>query len=84
ASQVHMHMLRLQLGRDAQVMAMRMHRLLWCVHIGFGFGLQAFLCDLLVPRALFSHFHFELYLLKPEILERTHQGIVRNEKQFKT
>ncbi|MED6223405.1 hypothetical protein PIB30_073669 [Stylosanthes scabra] len=59
-------------------MAMRTHRLIWCVRIGSRFGLQAFLCDLLVPRALFSHFRFELCLLKPETLERTQQGIVRN------
>ncbi|MED6165515.1 hypothetical protein PIB30_100239, partial [Stylosanthes scabra] len=58
--------------------------LLWCVRIDSGFGLQAFLCDLLVPRALFSHFRPELFLLKPETLERTHQGIVQNGKQFKT
>ncbi|MED6127731.1 hypothetical protein PIB30_090920 [Stylosanthes scabra] len=49
----------------------------WCVRI----GLSAFLCDLLIPRALFSHFRSELCLLKPEILERTHQGIVRNRKR---
>ncbi|MED6183300.1 hypothetical protein PIB30_036661 [Stylosanthes scabra] len=47
-----------------------------CVRIGSGFVLQAFLCDLLVPRALFSHFRSELCLSKPEILERTHQGIL--------
>ncbi|MED6151089.1 hypothetical protein PIB30_078918 [Stylosanthes scabra] len=55
-----------------------------CVCIGSGFGLQAFLYDLLIPRVHFSHFRSELCLLKPETLERTHQGIVRNGKQFKT
>ncbi|MED6123987.1 hypothetical protein PIB30_054781 [Stylosanthes scabra] len=54
-------------------MAMRTHRLLWCVRIGFGFGLQAFLCDLLVPRTLFSHFRSELCLLKPETPEHGSQ-----------
>ncbi|MED6151557.1 hypothetical protein PIB30_083650 [Stylosanthes scabra] len=43
---------------------MHMHRLLWCVRIGSGFGLQAFLRDLLIPRALFSHFRSELCPLK--------------------
>ncbi|MED6127928.1 hypothetical protein PIB30_092725 [Stylosanthes scabra] len=41
-------------------------------------------CNLLVPLALFSHFRSELCLLKPETLERTHQGIVQNGKWFKT
>ncbi|MED6162669.1 hypothetical protein PIB30_072764 [Stylosanthes scabra] len=52
----------------------------WCVRIGplgSGFGLQAFLRDLLVPRALFSHFCSELCLSKPETFECTHQGITR-------
>ncbi|MED6222470.1 hypothetical protein PIB30_064771 [Stylosanthes scabra] len=52
----------------------------WCVCIGLSgseFGLYAFLCDLLVSRALFSHFRSELCLLKPETLEHTHQGIVK-------
>ncbi|MED6125419.1 hypothetical protein PIB30_068379 [Stylosanthes scabra] len=63
-------------------MAMRTHRPVWCVRIGSRFGLQAFLCNLLVPRALFSHFRSELFLLKPETLERTHQGIeIQEEKQ---
>ncbi|MED6128374.1 hypothetical protein PIB30_097087, partial [Stylosanthes scabra] len=48
---------------------------LWCVCIGSSNGLLGFACDLL---ALFSYFRFELRLLKPEILECTHQGIVRN------
>ncbi|MED6202678.1 hypothetical protein PIB30_107960, partial [Stylosanthes scabra] len=78
------HMVRFQLGRDAQSMVMRTHRLLWCVRICSGFGLQTFLCDLLVPRAFFTHFRSELCQLKPETLECTHQGIVRNGKQFKT
>ncbi|MED6199585.1 hypothetical protein PIB30_077310 [Stylosanthes scabra] len=78
------HRVRFLLGRDAQGMAMRTHRLLWCVRLGSGFGLQAFLCDLLVPRTLFSHFRSELCPIKPEILERTHKGTVRNGKQFKT
>ncbi|MED6151140.1 hypothetical protein PIB30_079457, partial [Stylosanthes scabra] len=65
-------------------MAMRTHRLLWCVRIGSGFGLHAFLRDLLVPRALFSHFRSKHCLLKPETLERTYQGILRSRKQFKT
>ncbi|MED6186274.1 hypothetical protein PIB30_065226 [Stylosanthes scabra] len=69
-------MVRFQLGRDAQGMAMHMHKPLWCVRIGSGFGLQAFLCDLLVPRALFSHFRFELCPLKSETLERTHKGTI--------
>ncbi|MED6127720.1 hypothetical protein PIB30_090809 [Stylosanthes scabra] len=54
------------------------------VRIDSGFGLQAILRDLLLPRTLFSHFRSELFLLKPETLERTHQGIVRNGKHFKT
>ncbi|MED6186736.1 hypothetical protein PIB30_069562 [Stylosanthes scabra] len=33
------HLVRFQLGRDTQAMAMRMHRLLWCVRISSGFGL---------------------------------------------
>ncbi|MED6211751.1 hypothetical protein PIB30_076652 [Stylosanthes scabra] len=49
---------------------------------GSGFGLQAFLCDLLVPRAFFSHFRFELYPLKLETLERTHQDIDKNKGKF--
>ncbi|MED6212380.1 hypothetical protein PIB30_082717 [Stylosanthes scabra] len=57
-------------------MAMHTHRLLWCVHIGSGFGLQAFLRDLLIPRALFSYFHSELCPLKSETLERTHKDTV--------
>ncbi|MED6108767.1 hypothetical protein PIB30_027318, partial [Stylosanthes scabra] len=55
-----------------------------CVRAGSRNGLLGFACDLLVPLALFSHFRSELRLLKPETLERTHQGIVRNGKQFKT
>ncbi|MED6149982.1 hypothetical protein PIB30_067784 [Stylosanthes scabra] len=57
---------------------------LWCVRIGSSNGLLGFACNLLVPLALFSHFRSELRLLKPVILERTHQGIVRNRKRFKT
>ncbi|MED6128223.1 hypothetical protein PIB30_095538 [Stylosanthes scabra] len=72
-------MVRFQLGRDTQGMAMRTHRLLWCIRIGFGFGLQAFLRDLLIPRALFSHFRSELCSLKPEKLECTHKGIMWND-----
>ncbi|MED6125102.1 hypothetical protein PIB30_065336 [Stylosanthes scabra] len=44
-------------------------------------GLQAFLRDLLVPRALFSHFRSDCSLLNPETLEQTNQGIERNGKQ---
>ncbi|MED6169971.1 hypothetical protein PIB30_026153 [Stylosanthes scabra] len=43
-----------------------------------------FCCNPFVPLALSGHFHSELRLLNPETLERTHQGIVRNGKQFKT
>ncbi|MED6222720.1 hypothetical protein PIB30_067073 [Stylosanthes scabra] len=43
-----------------------------------------FCCDLFVPFALFGHFRSELRLLYPETLKHTHQGIVRNGKQFKT
>ncbi|MED6159300.1 hypothetical protein PIB30_041053 [Stylosanthes scabra] len=57
---------------------------LGCVRIGSKNGLLHFVCNLLVPLALFSHFRSELCLLKPETLERTHQGIVRNRKRFKT
>ncbi|MED6151112.1 hypothetical protein PIB30_079151, partial [Stylosanthes scabra] len=57
---------------------------LGCVRTGPRNGLLGFACDLLVLLALFSHFRSELFLLKPETLERTHQGIVRNEKRFKT
>ncbi|MED6136998.1 hypothetical protein PIB30_060927 [Stylosanthes scabra] len=71
-----------QLGRDAQIMAMRTHITLWCVRIGTGFDLQAFLRDLLVPRALFSHFRSDLSLLNPETLEQTNQGIERNGKHL--
>ncbi|MED6190422.1 hypothetical protein PIB30_105809, partial [Stylosanthes scabra] len=55
---------------------------LWCVRIGTGFGLQAFLCDLLVPGTLFSHFRSDLSLLNPKTLEQTNQGIKRNGKHF--
>ncbi|MED6131947.1 hypothetical protein PIB30_014849 [Stylosanthes scabra] len=43
-----------------------------------------FCCDLFVHLALSGHFRSELRLLNPETLKRTHQGIVRNGKQFKT
>ncbi|MED6183255.1 hypothetical protein PIB30_036241 [Stylosanthes scabra] len=43
-----------------------------------------FCCDPFVPVALSGHFRSELRLLNPETLEHTHQGIVRNGKQFKT
>ncbi|MED6132749.1 hypothetical protein PIB30_021721, partial [Stylosanthes scabra] len=43
-----------------------------------------FCCDPFVPFALSSHFRSELRLLYPETLKRTHQGIVRNGRQFKT
>ncbi|MED6209004.1 hypothetical protein PIB30_050420 [Stylosanthes scabra] len=43
-----------------------------------------FCCDLFVPFTLSSHFRSELRLLYPETLKHTHQGIVRNGKQFKT
>ncbi|MED6218082.1 hypothetical protein PIB30_023617 [Stylosanthes scabra] len=43
-----------------------------------------FCCDLFVPFALSGHFRSELRLLYPETLKHTHQGIVRNGKQFKT
>ncbi|MED6131943.1 hypothetical protein PIB30_014845 [Stylosanthes scabra] len=43
-----------------------------------------FCCDPFVPLALSGHFRSELRLLNPETLEHTHQGIVRNGKQFKT
>ncbi|MED6160104.1 hypothetical protein PIB30_048284 [Stylosanthes scabra] len=54
----------------------RMHRLQLCP--------SRFCCDLFAPFALFNHFRSELSLLNPETLEHTHQGIVRNGKQFKT
>ncbi|MED6140070.1 hypothetical protein PIB30_089669 [Stylosanthes scabra] len=54
------------------------------VRTGSRNGLLGFACNLLIPLALFSHFRSELCLLKPETLERTHQGIVRNGKRFKT
>ncbi|MED6127267.1 hypothetical protein PIB30_086491, partial [Stylosanthes scabra] len=57
---------------------------LGCVRTGSRNGILGFACDILVPLALFSDFHSELCMLKPETLERTHQGIVRNGKQFKT
>ncbi|MED6214391.1 hypothetical protein PIB30_102535, partial [Stylosanthes scabra] len=57
---------------------------LGCVRIGSRNGLLGFACDLLVSLILFSHFRSEVCLLKPETLERTHQGIVRNGKRFKT
>ncbi|MED6137593.1 hypothetical protein PIB30_066371 [Stylosanthes scabra] len=57
---------------------------LGCVRIWSRNGLLDFVCDLLIPLALFSHFCFELCPLKPETLERTHQGIVWNGKRFKT
>ncbi|MED6174162.1 hypothetical protein PIB30_066353, partial [Stylosanthes scabra] len=44
------------------------------------FGLQAFLCDLLVPCALFRHFRSDLTLLNLEILEQMNQGIEQNRK----
>ncbi|MED6164885.1 hypothetical protein PIB30_094370, partial [Stylosanthes scabra] len=56
---------------------------LGCIRTGSRNGLSDFSCDLLIPLALFSHFRSELYLLKTETLERTHQGIVRNRKRFK-
>ncbi|MED6160815.1 hypothetical protein PIB30_054858 [Stylosanthes scabra] len=43
-----------------------------------------FCCDLFIPFALSDHFPSELCLLYPETLKHTHQGIVRNGKQFKT
>ncbi|MED6227164.1 hypothetical protein PIB30_110812, partial [Stylosanthes scabra] len=52
-----------------------------CVCMGVSFGLQAFLHDLFVPRALFSHFRSDPRLLKPETFEQTNQGIERNEKR---
>ncbi|MED6171739.1 hypothetical protein PIB30_043618 [Stylosanthes scabra] len=57
---------------------------LGCVRTGSRNGLLGFVCDILVPLTFFSHFHSELFLLKPKTLERTHQGIVQNGKQFKT
>ncbi|MED6164144.1 hypothetical protein PIB30_086857, partial [Stylosanthes scabra] len=57
---------------------------LGCVRTGPRNALLGFVCDLPIPLALFSHFRSELCLLKPETLERTNQGIVRNAKQFKT
>ncbi|MED6128684.1 hypothetical protein PIB30_100350 [Stylosanthes scabra] len=57
---------------------------LGCVCTGSRNGLLGFVCDLLVPLALFNHFRSELCLLKLETLECTHQGIVRNGKWFKT
>ncbi|MED6177965.1 hypothetical protein PIB30_103138 [Stylosanthes scabra] len=56
---------------------------LGCVCTGSRNGLLGFVCDLLVPLTFFSHFRSELCLLKPETLKRTHQGMVRNGKQFK-
>ncbi|MED6151391.1 hypothetical protein PIB30_082029, partial [Stylosanthes scabra] len=56
---------------------------LGCVRTGSRNGLLGFVCDLLVPLALFSHFRSELCLLKLETLERTHQGIKWNGKRFK-
>ncbi|MED6111761.1 hypothetical protein PIB30_055262 [Stylosanthes scabra] len=43
-----------------------------------------FCCDPFFPFTLSSHLRSELCLLNPETLKRTHQGIVRNGKQFKT
>ncbi|MED6224103.1 hypothetical protein PIB30_080499 [Stylosanthes scabra] len=43
-----------------------------------------FYCDPFVPFALSGHFRSELHLLYPEILKRTHQGIVWNGRQFET
>ncbi|MED6159173.1 hypothetical protein PIB30_039851 [Stylosanthes scabra] len=43
-----------------------------------------FCCDPFIPFALSGHFRTELRLLYPETLKRTHQGIMRNGKQFKT
>ncbi|MED6151110.1 hypothetical protein PIB30_079149 [Stylosanthes scabra] len=57
---------------------------LGCVLPGSRNGLLGFACDLFIPLALFSHFRSELCLLKPETLERKHQGIVQNGKRFKT
>ncbi|MED6107969.1 hypothetical protein PIB30_018997 [Stylosanthes scabra] len=65
-------------GQDAYAWlhVMRMHRLQqWP---------SRFCCDPFVPFALSGHFHFELCLLDPETLKRTHKGIVLNGKQFKT
>ncbi|MED6141235.1 hypothetical protein PIB30_101206 [Stylosanthes scabra] len=56
---------------------------LGCVRTGSRNDLLGFVCNLLVHLDLFSHFHSELCLLKPETLERTHQGIMRNGKRFK-
>ncbi|MED6225260.1 hypothetical protein PIB30_092001 [Stylosanthes scabra] len=42
-----------------------------------------FCCDPSVPFALFGHFRSELRLLYPETFKPTHQGIVRNGRQFK-
>ncbi|MED6176169.1 hypothetical protein PIB30_085518 [Stylosanthes scabra] len=79
---VRTHRVWFQLGRAAQVMAMRTHISLWFIRIGTGFGLQAFLRDLLVPRALFSHFRSDLSLLNPKTLEQTNQGIEWNGKRL--
>ncbi|MED6141153.1 hypothetical protein PIB30_100486 [Stylosanthes scabra] len=57
---------------------------LGCICTGSRNGLLGFVCDLIVPLALFSHFRSKLCLLNPETLEHTHQGIVRNGKRFKT
>ncbi|MED6184286.1 hypothetical protein PIB30_046013 [Stylosanthes scabra] len=43
-----------------------------------------FCCNLFVPFALSGRFRSKLCLLYPETLKHTHQGIVRNGKQFKT
>ncbi|MED6137818.1 hypothetical protein PIB30_068590 [Stylosanthes scabra] len=58
--------------------------LLQCVRMGVSFGLQAFLHDLFVPRALFSHFRSDPSLLKPEMLEQTNQGIERKGRRVNT
>ncbi|MED6170249.1 hypothetical protein PIB30_028982 [Stylosanthes scabra] len=47
-------------------------------------GLLGFLCDLLVPFVLFSHFRSSLCLLNPETLEQTYQGIMQNGKRLGT
>ncbi|MED6206621.1 hypothetical protein PIB30_028611 [Stylosanthes scabra] len=67
---------RLRLDAYAWLYVMRTHRLQqWP---------SRFCCDLFVPLVLSGHFRSELCLLNPETLKHTHQGIVRNGKQFKS